>query len=106
MNKHPLAKCDECPLREKTFFLQPSKPSRVLFVGGGPNEQEAFKGGFYSTPAGRLINNVCSFLNTHILCGKRLVLFGGGLRLIFAAGYLHILRYINKNGAGSAGFSP
>ena len=63
MNKHPLAKCDECPLREKTFFLQPSKPSRVLFVGGGPNEQEAFKGGFYSTPAGRLINNVCSFHN-------------------------------------------
>ena len=63
MNKHHLANCDECPLRANTFFLQPSKQAEVLFVGGGPNESEAFKGGFYSTPAGKLVNSVCSFHN-------------------------------------------
>lgn len=62
--KHPLADCANCPLQEKSYYQQPLRENvKYLFVGGGPNDQEAFKGGFFHTPAGRLVNSVCSFHN-------------------------------------------
>lgn len=69
--KHPLAKCDQCPLQEGTAFV-PTKfpdhlaedgthPSGIAVVGEAPGFQEANRGEPFVGPSGKLLDKVLDY---------------------------------------------
>ncbi len=62
VRKHPLAKCEECPLREVGRYVGSSIPSSgradLAFVGEAPGLQEAKSGKPFMGPSGELLNRV------------------------------------------------
>ncbi len=66
-NKHPLANCEECPLREGTAFVPTKKPegtpSGIAVVGEAPGFQEAGRGIPFVGPSGKLLDRVLSYHN-------------------------------------------
>ena len=64
-NKHPLANCGECPLREGTAYVPTKKPegtpSGIAVVGEAPGFQEAGRGVPFVGPSGKLLNRVLEY---------------------------------------------
>jgi uracil-DNA glycosylase family 4 len=58
--KHPLAKCEECPLAEERFVPSriPRDGASLVVIGEAPGFQEATFGEPFKGPAGKLIKNV------------------------------------------------
>lgn len=60
--KHPLAKCEECPLASVGTFVPTTFPTSgkadIAFVGEAPGLQEARLGRPFMGPSGELLNNV------------------------------------------------
>jgi uracil-DNA glycosylase family 4 len=59
--KHPLAKCEECPLLDASTFVPSEWPvgrARVVFVGEAPGVQEAREGRPFIGPSGKLLDIV------------------------------------------------
>lgn len=60
--KHPLAKCEECPLYTVGKYVPSKGPekAKIAFVGEAPGVQEARQGEPFTGPAGKLLNIVMS----------------------------------------------
>lgn len=60
IRKHPLAKCEECPLYEDAIFVPSSGPDKaeVALVGEAPGLNEAKRGEPFVGAAGQLLNQV------------------------------------------------
>lgn len=60
VRKHPLAHCEECPLREVGVFVPTWGPdqAKLAFVGEAPGVQEAKAGIPFTGPSGRLLKVV------------------------------------------------
>lgn len=58
--KHPLAHCEECPLREVGRYVPSIGPqeTKLAFVGEAPGVQEARNGIPFSGPSGQLLDTV------------------------------------------------
>jgi uracil-DNA glycosylase family 4 len=61
--KHPLAKCEECPLRLVGTFVPSVGPEKaeVAFVGEAPGRQEALHGIPFTGPSGKLLDRVLQY---------------------------------------------
>lgn len=60
--KHPLAQCEQCPLREGSAYVpstMPDKP-RLVIVGEAPGYYETTSGRPFTGPSGQLLDNVLS----------------------------------------------
>lgn len=79
MGYHPLADCDNCPLREGAVAVPsiiPEGGSQLAIVGEGPGVQEARTGIPFSGPSGKLLNYV---LAQHRIPRSRLILTNASL---------------------------
>lgn len=58
--KHPLARCEECPLAEHGRYVPSSGPEKaeLAFVGEAPGIQEAKQGVPFTGPSGKLLKTV------------------------------------------------
>lgn len=68
VRKHPLAKCEDCPLAVKGKYVASSFPTkhttngnygkRLAFVGESPGKQEVWKGRVFIGPSGKVLDAV------------------------------------------------
>jgi uracil-DNA glycosylase family 4 len=61
VRKHPLAKCEDCPLAGRAGQFVPSsgpQKAELAFVGEAPGAQEARKGVPFTGPSGKLLDSV------------------------------------------------
>lgn len=67
VRKHPLAKCEECPLAETSKYVPTTFPANgkatLAFVGEAPGLQEARLGRPFMGPSGNLLNSVMAHHN-------------------------------------------
>lgn len=58
MRKHPLAKCEKCPLQKATYVKSDIKESDILLIGKMPGQQEAIEGKVFVGPSGKMVDYV------------------------------------------------